>query len=140
MGGPSRSGIDDGRVAENGSGGTGATPATQPRPPATDTAATRIAGVPLCQWLKRRTTRPRPCDVHVAMGIEVPAPDRLSLPSGHTLHAVSFNPVATSRYPELASPLFIFAFPFGASRAILGLHHPSDGLVGAVIAELVLSF
>ncbi len=65
--------------------------------------------------------------------------DRFSFPSGHTLHAVSYALVISSHYPGLALPLWTFAVLVGVSRVALGLHYPSDVLVGALVGAATAS-
>jgi undecaprenyl-diphosphatase len=59
------------------------------------------------------------------------------------LHAVSFAWQASAHFPELAWVLVPLAALIAGSRVVLGLHYPTDVLVGAVIggslAELGLS-
>ncbi|MDH5446552.1 MAG: phosphatase PAP2 family protein [Gammaproteobacteria bacterium] len=68
--------------------------------------------------------------------------DLYSFPSGHTLHAVAFTIVALSYYPMLSPLLVCITLLIALSRVILGLHYPSDVLVGALIGTAValLSF
>ena len=81
--------------------------------------------------LKEGTRRPRPCDVHETLTISVAPLDRFSFPSGHTLHAVAFTVLACAVVPALAPLLVPFAVLVALSRLVLGLHYPSDVLVGA---------
>ncbi len=90
-------------------------------------------GVLLYKLLKRRTARPRPCDVRPGIHSWLPAPDRFSFPSGHTLHAVAMTVVACDALPLLTPALAPFAALVGVSRVVLGLHYPSDVLAGAAI-------
>lgn len=96
----------------------------------------------LYKWLKMRTTRSRPCARNQAIERRVAPLDEYSFPSGHTLHAVSFSLVAVYYYPMLGWVLIPFAALVALSRIVLGLHYPSDVLVGALLgaalAALVL--
>ena len=69
--------------------------------------------------------------------------DRYSFPSGHTLHAVSFAWQVSAHFPELGWVLIPLAALIAGSRVVLGLHYPTDvlvgGLIGASLAELGLS-
>lgn len=89
------------------------------------------------KYLKRKTSRPRPCQVHPRVQQKTAALDQFSFPSGHTLHAVNFTLVVGSHFPELAAPLAWFSALVALSRPILGLHYPSDVLAGAAIGTLV---
>ncbi|MGD2084163.1 MAG: phosphatase PAP2 family protein [Chromatiales bacterium] len=93
----------------------------------------------LYKAVKGVTTRDRPCDCHTAIRPGVPPLDDYSFPSGHTLHAVGFSLVAMAYFPELAVVLVPFTALTGASRVVLGLHYPSDVLVGAVLGAFIAS-
>ncbi len=94
------------------------------------------------KWLKRSTTRPRPCARTTAIHAPVAPLDEFSFPSGHTLHAVGFTVVALAHYPGLGWLLLPFTALVAASRLVLGLHYPSDvvagALLGGVLATVVL--
>ena len=59
--------------------------------------------------------------------------DEFSFPSGHTLHSVAFSFILTAYYPAAAIVVWPFTLLLAASRIILGLHYPSDVIVGGVI-------
>jgi undecaprenyl-diphosphatase len=94
------------------------------------------------KWLKACTLRPRPYQAHAAIERFAAPLDRFSFPSGHTLHAVAFTLVALTYYPALAELLVLFTMLIAMSRVVLGLHYPSDVLVGAALsaAAAALSF
>ena len=102
-----------------------------------------IIGLWIYKAIKARTSRLRPFMVHPAILARVRPLDMYSFPSGHTLQAVSFSTVACVHFPELAWALVPFTALVGLSRPILGLHFPSDVVVGAIlgwgIALLVLT-
>jgi undecaprenyl-diphosphatase len=83
--------------------------------------------------LKRGTRRQRPferCDdIHACVKV----PDAFSFPSGHTLHAFAFALLLSSFHPGLAPLLWSFAALVGLSRVVLGLHFPSDVVIGALL-------
>jgi len=110
--------------------------------PSLHMALVGVSGAVLYKWLKQKTLRPRPYEVHQDIWLTGIPLDRFSFPSGHTLHAVAFTTVALVYYPALASLLVPFAVMVGLSRVILGLHYPSDVLAGALIGLLlaVISF
>jgi undecaprenyl-diphosphatase len=99
--------------------------------PAAQMALTGAAGVAIYKAIKHRAVRERPFITHAAIDCATAPLDRYSFPSGHTLHAVSFTVVASSYFPELASPLLLFAGLVALSRVVLGLHYPTDVLAGA---------
>lgn len=90
-------------------------------------------GTLLYKWLKGRTLRPRPFQVHQAIRSQADVLDHFSFPSGHTLHAVIFTTVALAYYPMLAPLLLPFTLLVALSRPVLGLHYPSDVLAGAAL-------
>lgn len=63
--------------------------------------------------------------------------DLYSFPSGHTLHAVAFTVVATAYFPMLSVVLIPFTVLIALSRMVLGLHYPTDVIVGALIGATV---
>jgi undecaprenyl-diphosphatase len=105
--------------------------------PSITMALTGIAGVVLYKWLKRTFVRERPFITHVGISRAAAPLDRYSFPSGHTLHAVSFTWQAVANFPELGWVLIPLAGLIAASRVVLGLHYPSDVLIGAMIGALI---
>ena len=95
------------------------------------------SGTLLYKAIKGKTLRPRPFEVNQAIAIGIAPLDRVSFPSGHTLHAVTFSTVALAYYPNRAWLLVPFTLLVAASRVVLGLHYPSDVLAGAAIGALV---
>jgi undecaprenyl-diphosphatase len=107
--------------------------------PSITMAATGIFGVVLYKFLKRTFVRERPFITHVGISKAMAPLDRYSFPSGHTLHAVSFTWQAVANFPELGWVLIPLASLIAASRVVLGLHYPSDVLIGAIIGALLAS-
>ncbi|MFN3715717.1 MAG: phosphatase PAP2 family protein [Thiobacillus sp.] len=101
-----------------------------------------LAGTLVYKWLKGATERPRPYQVCPAICCLTAPLDRFSFPSGHTLHAVVFSVVATAYYPALAAWVWPFTLLVAASRLVLGLHYPSDVVIGAALGAAIagLSF
>jgi len=96
-------------------------------------AGVRLLGVVLYKLLKRTFVRERPFITHRGISLQAAPLDRYSFPSGHTLHAVAFTWQAVAHFPGLGWVLVPFTTLVAASRVVLGLHYPTDVLVGAVI-------
>lgn len=96
-------------------------------------AATALVGVLLYKLLKNNLVRERPYINHDNMLCGTAPLDRYSFPSGHTLHAVSLSIMLVHYMPALAWIVIPFAVLVAASRVILGLHYPSDVIVGALL-------
>ncbi len=99
--------------------------------------AAGAVGLVAYKLLKRKLVRERPFISFDAIECAMPPLDRYSFPSGHTLHAVLFTSIAIAYAPILAALLIPFALLVASSRVILGLHYPSDVLVGAFIGWLI---
>ena len=110
--------------------------------PCLNMALVGICSALIYRWIKEKTLRPRPYEVHQDIWLTGIPLDRFSFPSGHTLHAVSFTIVALAYYPQLSWILVPFTLMVAMSRVILGLHYPSDVLAGALIGAVIaiLSF
>ena len=102
-------------------------------------AVTGICATLLYKWLKGRTLRPRPYEVHQDIALTGIPLDRFSFPSGHTLNAVALGMVILAYYPVLAGLVLPFIVLVALSRVVLGLHYPSDVGAGAVIGALIAS-
>jgi undecaprenyl-diphosphatase len=94
---------------------------------------TGAVGLALYKLLKRKLVRERPFIGLIGIECEMPPLDRYSFPSGHTLHAVLFTSMAVSHVPALALLLVPLTGMIALSRVVLGLHYPTDVLVGAAL-------
>lgn len=95
------------------------------------------AGLLSYKFLKRKLVRERPFISFDAIECAIPPLDRYSFPSGHTLHAVLFTSISTTYVPELSLVLVPFTILVALSRVVLGLHYPTDVLVGAFLGWLI---
>ena len=101
--------------------------------------ATAAIGIIVYKQLKRHLVRERPYINHVGIMCGAAPLDRYSFPSGHTLHAVSFSMMFSQFEPLLIPVVVPFALLVAASRIILGLHYPSDVVVGGAIGAILAS-
>ena len=60
--------------------------------------------------------------------------DRFSFPSGHTSAAVLIATLSSQYYPAITFWVFTWASMVGTARIILGVHFPTDILVGATMS------
>lgn len=102
-----------------------------------DAAKLALAAVALShivvQIAKRTVGRRRPARAGTCVSM-VREPDRFSFPSGHATASMSVALAYGIAYPTLAVPLLLMALLVGFSRIRLGVHYPSDVLVGQLIA------
>ncbi len=66
--------------------------------------------------------------------------DQFSFPSGHTAAAFVMAGLASHFYPSLAPILYLWASLVGISRVFLGVHFPTDVLVGAGLGYSVIYY
>ena len=96
-------------------------------------------GTAIYKILKKTTVRPRPYQVHQVIVMGERPLDHFSFPSGHTLHAVMVTTVLGYIAPVMLVLMLPFTLLVALSRMVLGLHYPSDVLIGALIGALVAS-
>ena len=98
-------------------------------------AVTLVASHLLVQLVKRTVGRGRP-----ALGCELSAiirePDRFSFPSGHATASFAVALAYALVFPQWSGLLLLAAALVGFSRVRLGVHYPSDVVVGQVLATL----
>ena len=106
-------------------------------PFAVQALATAAAGILVYKVLKQRLVRERPYVTHGDIVCGEKPLDRYSFPSGHTLHAISLTTLYGTYEPALLIVMAPFAAFVAASRIVLGLHYPSDVLVGGTIGAVL---
>ncbi|MDD5036931.1 MAG: phosphatase PAP2 family protein [Methylococcaceae bacterium] len=87
---------------------------------------------PLYFLIKNCCKRDRPPAALNIKSFIVPS-DRFSFPSGHTSAAFLMATLVGWYYPMLSPFLLAWAVTIGMARVILGVHFPTDTLIGAVM-------
>jgi undecaprenyl-diphosphatase len=93
-------------------------------------------------WMKDAVMRVRPCRAIEGIRLIIPCPKSFSMPSGHALSSFAFAVplfyltreyiVSFGRlYPLILASLIAF------SRIYLGVHYPTDVLVGAILGAAI---
>lgn len=87
--------------------------------------------------LKNSCRRKRPPQAIPGFKSLINASDKFSFPSGHTSAAFMFSVCCLLWFGPLALPLFAWATAVAASRIFLGVHFPTDVLIGAVMGSTI---
>ena len=103
---------------------------------------TLLLGVAVSDPLSSRLIKPmvhrvRPCAA--VPGVLTPHGDRgtFSFPSSHAVNIASTGVIIGMSFPAWALPAFVLALFVGLSRVYLGLHYPSDVLVGYLLGAVL---
>ena len=101
---------------------------------------TALVVLAVYKYLKKTLVRERPFISFKNIQQAAPALDRYSFPSGHTMHALSFALMFSYYLPAVAPLVCGFASLVAMSRIILGLHYPTDVIVGGLLGSIVALF
>lgn len=94
---------------------------------------TTVVGVGTYKLLKHKLVRERPYIAHNGICLGTAPLDQYSFPSGHTLHAACLTTFLVHAEAILVFVTLPFALLVAVSRIVLGLHYPSDVVVGAAL-------
>lgn len=92
---------------------------------------------PLYYILKKSCRRRRPPVALPGFESVITASDEFSFPSGHTCGAFLFVTLLCAYFGLWLVPLYVWAAAVGLSRVVLGVHFPTDVLVGAAIGTAI---
>ena len=92
---------------------------------------------PLYCVLKRGFKRNRPQDALFDFRSFIIPSDKFSFPSGHTSAAFLMATLMAYFHPALILPAYLWASGVGLSRIFLGVHFPTDILVGATMGASI---
>lgn len=87
--------------------------------------------------MKNTCRRNRPQDALEAFTSFIVPSDKFSFPSGHTSAAFLFMVLVVSEFPALFPFLLAWSSSVALARIFLGVHFPTDTLVGASLGSLV---
>jgi len=87
--------------------------------------------------LKNVCRRNRPAQAIQDFNSFIIPSDKFSFPSGHTSAAFLFTVLSAGLFPALLPFLLGWAICVGVSRVFLGVHFPTDSVVGALLGSSV---
>lgn len=96
-----------------------------------------VISVAVFKAMKQRVARPRPFEVWTEVPCLLAPPDRFSFPSGHTMTAFAVHAVLHRMIPGSDWFFLPAAVLIGLSRLFLGLHYPTDVLIGSVLGYAI---
>jgi undecaprenyl-diphosphatase len=87
--------------------------------------------------LKNTFRRRRPQQALQDVRASIIPSDRFSLPSGHTSAAFLFVTFLCVAISPVFAPLYVWAVAVGMSRVVLGVHFPTDVVLGALLGSSI---
>ena len=92
---------------------------------------------PLYFILKNSLKRRRPPEVVIGFKSIIEASDQFSFPSGHTMAAFLLANLCVFEIGLIALPMYLWATGVAISRVILGVHFPTDTIIGAALGSFI---
>lgn len=93
--------------------------------------------IPVYLILKKMFKRARPADLLQNFKSHITPSDKFSLPSGHTAAAFLMAYMLSYFYPAVMPVAYLWACGIGMSRILLGVHYPTDVILGASLGTLI---
>ena len=90
--------------------------------------------------IKEAVARPRPYQAYRTITNGGPSLRDYSFPSGHTTSAFTTATVLAYFLPAGAPLYYILAALVGLTRMVLGVHYPTDVLIGSIIGTVIPLF
>ncbi|TCO75440.1 phosphatase PAP2 family protein [Chromatocurvus halotolerans] len=90
--------------------------------------------------LKNSFRRRRPAELLPGFHSRIIAADQFSMPSGHTSGAFLFVTLLVVHYGATAALFYLWSAAVGMSRVSLGVHFPSDTVLGAALGTSLCLF
>lgn len=87
--------------------------------------------------LKNLFERIRPCNIIENVNILINCPKSYSMPSSHAVNNFAVAIYFSYLYPKLKWVLIITASLIALSRVYVGVHYPSDIIIGALIGSVI---
>lgn len=96
-----------------------------------------ITDAVVCRVLKNLIARPRPPYDNIPIRLIISATNSPSMPSAHASDSFALFAFTYTIYRRWALILLVFAILVSYSRVYVGVHYPSDIIVGALVGSII---